>query len=160
MPSYWANRSQQREWLSQFCEGIGLDIGCGYKKIVPDAIGLDMREYDPLCVADVIGNSYRLPFRNESMNYMIACHVLEHFSNPVSILLEFYRVLKSRGILALAVPDSERAPETMYDPLHLFGFTEFNLLQIVQANGFEPQKLCKFNEGGWPCLTLSALRKE
>jgi len=53
---------------------------------------------------------------NESQDFVIASHVLEHLANPIAMLAEFHRVLRDGGLLILLLPDRhktfdrERAP--------------------------------------------------
>ncbi|MDX1949957.1 MAG: methyltransferase domain-containing protein [Rickettsiales bacterium] len=55
---------------------------------------------------DIVSNAETLEkVRNESQDYIIACHVLEHFENPILAINNFYRVLKNGGIAYIIVPD-------------------------------------------------------
>ena len=55
---------------------------------------------------DVVGNAMDLNmFADESMDFVIASHLLEHLPNPIRAMKEFYRVLKTGGILYLTIPD-------------------------------------------------------
>jgi SAM-dependent methyltransferase len=42
---------------------------------------------------------------NESFDFVLSCHNLEHVANPVKALKEWHRVLKPRGHLLLVLPD-------------------------------------------------------
>lgn len=46
-------------------------------------------------------------FKNESVDFIFASHCLEHFSHRdvLSVLTEWYRVLKTGGALCISVPD-------------------------------------------------------
>ncbi len=46
----------------------------------------------------------RLPLRDGGLEAIWASHCLEHFENPLGVLREWRRVLRPRGLLALAVP--------------------------------------------------------
>src|SRR5262245_28459157 len=45
------------------------------------------------------------PIPNCSLDAVIACHVIEHFANPIAALREIERVLRYQGQLVLVVPD-------------------------------------------------------
>jgi hypothetical protein len=45
------------------------------------------------------------PIADNSLDVVIACHVIEHLANPIAALREFERVLRPRGRLVLVVPD-------------------------------------------------------
>src|ERR1051325_1041366 len=57
------------------------------------------------CLADYYGHACKLPFRDNSLDYVVASHVLEHVANPVAALAEWHRVLGPEGIIYLVVPD-------------------------------------------------------
>jgi glycosyltransferase involved in cell wall biosynthesis/SAM-dependent methyltransferase len=44
-------------------------------------------------------------FKNESRDFVILNHVLEHIANPIKIVAEVFRVLKSGGHAVLSIPD-------------------------------------------------------
>lgn len=55
---------------------------------------------------DIIASAIDLSvIADESIDFVIACQILEHLPNPIKALEEFYRVLKINGILYLAIPD-------------------------------------------------------
>jgi len=73
---------------------------------------------------DVLDDAERLSrFRNESLDFIIANHVLEHLEDPIRSLENMLRVLRRGGILLLALPDGRytfdaRRPGTTVE--HLF----------------------------------------
>lgn len=83
-----------------------LDVGCGDAPR-PGHIGIDRKhggEAFPLKMND--GN----PVQDESVDCLVASHVLEHFSHNREVgdvLREWHRVLKPGGLLKLAVPNFE-----------------------------------------------------
>lgn len=50
------------------------------------------------------GDSYRLPFRSDSFDCVIASEILEHMHDDSAVLREISRVLKTGGIFAISVP--------------------------------------------------------
>lgn len=86
---------------------------------LPDCINIDF--YHPS--ADLKADVSCLPFEDESVDWIIAFHILEHFragdyephlanqvnkSTVLEVLKEWKRVLKPGGILELKVPDFEK----------------------------------------------------
>jgi SAM-dependent methyltransferase len=55
--------------------------------------------------ADYFGHACALPFQDNTLDYVIASHVLEHVANPVAALAEWCRVLRPGGIIYVVVPD-------------------------------------------------------
>ncbi len=45
---------------------------------------------------------------DESQDFVIASHVIEHLANPLAMLADIHRVLKTDGLLILLVPDRSR----------------------------------------------------
>jgi len=70
----------------------------------------------------------RLPFPNNSVDYIYTSHTLEHFyfKEIIFLLKECYRVLKPGGILRIAVPNARIYINAYYEnkelPSHFFGY--------------------------------------
>jgi predicted SAM-dependent methyltransferase len=77
----------------------------------------------PLVDVDIIDDGETLKKFNESqLDFIIANHFLEHCENPILTLVNFHRVLKSQGIVYLAIPNKEftfdvNRPRTSLDHL-------------------------------------------
>lgn len=83
-----------------------LHIGCG-KKYLPGYKHLDVIPYEHV---DFECDARKLDIiANESVTEIYACHILEHIERGevVGVLREWYRVLKPKGIIRIAVPDFE-----------------------------------------------------
>jgi predicted SAM-dependent methyltransferase len=80
-----------------------LDLGCGNAKH-PGYIGVDNNPNANQ--ADVIWdlNVVPWPFEDESVDEVLADHVLEHLDDPLRFLAEVYRILKPGCRLILNVP--------------------------------------------------------
>ena len=78
-----------------------IDVGCGDYKF-EGAIGIDARESlkekygDEIIIHDL---NKGLPLPDESVEMIIASHVMEHLYHPEEMLKEFYRVLKKGGMV-------------------------------------------------------------
>jgi ubiquinone/menaquinone biosynthesis C-methylase UbiE len=86
-----------------------LNLGCGYRKKT-GYINIDL---DEKCRPDMICDIKKLPFEDNTVEKIIAYHVLEHFYNKecISVLQEWYRILQYKGILDIEVPDVGLAAE-------------------------------------------------
>ena len=83
-----------------------LHLGCG-EKYLEGFVHVDLLEYNHIDYKTPIDD---LHFAKDSSVEMIyASHVLEHTGrlNYEKVLIEWYRVLKPKGVLRLAVPDFE-----------------------------------------------------
>jgi predicted SAM-dependent methyltransferase len=60
---------------------------------------------------DVIDDGSRLAsFGDQSIDFVVANHVLEHLEDPVAALHHWLRVLRPRGVLFLTLPDAQHTP--------------------------------------------------
>lgn len=83
-----------------------LHIGCG-KRCFPgkDWIHIDGGDYDHLDIKT--DDLFILPFEIDSVDLIYCSHVLEYYDRTEAdvLLKSWYRLLKSGGVLRLAVPD-------------------------------------------------------
>lgn len=89
-----------RESLEQIADGnrVVLNCGCGTDD---RGIGIDIN-YNPDIEWDLNDG---IPVADDSVDVVVAEHVLEHLSNPSKFLAEAARVLRSDGRLELEVPN-------------------------------------------------------
>ncbi len=130
--------------LIPICFGTGIDVGCGYRKTHPDAIGVDWinkgksgkagNVKGKRSEADIQTHGDNLHmFKNNSIDYLVARHNLEHYSKPAKTLEEWARVLKKGGLLGVIVPDYKN-PNTK-EETHYFNFTLNILRKMIEMNG-------------------------
>lgn len=81
----------------------------------------------------VLGLAERLPFKDESFDFIIASHVLEHTVDPVSFLKEMMRVGKAGYI---------ETPDAFFERINPY---RFHRLEITELNG----KLMIFKKPSW-----------
>ncbi len=81
-----------------------------------DAVGLceaydsTLSEGRPLVVPDVVDDGARLAlFPDESLDFVVANHMLEHVEDPIAALQHQLRVLRSGGVLYLTLPDARQS---------------------------------------------------
>ena len=85
---------------------LKLHLGCGEKRI-PDFVNIDSRN---LPSVDVVADAHCLSmFEPNSVDLIYCSHILEHFGRREykEVLEHWVSLLKSDGILRLAVPDFE-----------------------------------------------------
>lgn len=97
-----------------------IDLGCGQAK-TPGFIGIDLRSLPGVDIIHDLNEG--LPFADDSADYIIASHSLEHFADLPHIMSELFRVCKDRAIITIAGPYSAtRLNEA--NPYHLTLFNE------------------------------------
>lgn len=135
--------------LYPFCKGLGIDVGCGSRKTHPSALGVDLTlkgdvgkygsERRQISEADIVASGDKLSmFADNSLDYVLARHNLEHYDNPIKTLKEWKRVLKKGGILGVVLPDSDSLDTMRLDPTHKYPFTKRNYqTMLAKVGGFK-----------------------
>lgn len=83
---------------------VKLHLGCG-KRYLPGYINIDISSP----IADLHCDVRRLPYPDEYVDEIYACHILEHFGRHEfkDVLREWGRVLVKNGKMYISVPDLE-----------------------------------------------------
>jgi len=106
----------------QYLAGNGIEIGPLQRPLnVPDSAKVqyidrlpieELRKHYPelkdhkLIEPDIIDNGEELSkIKDNTLDFVIACHFLEHCENPIKAIQNMLRVLRSDGILFIALPD-------------------------------------------------------
>lgn len=122
-----------------------LELGVGGTKTREDVVGVDIvpkgETIDTInnvvSVADVVADVTKpLPFEEDSFDCIIARHILEHVDDPISVLRQWYRVIKPGGYIIVAVPDIEIFSLSVVCNIeHLHAFTRSFMKQVAKAAG-------------------------
>lgn len=120
---------------NKYCQGTGLEIGAAAHNAfyLPDCINLapcdgesflypqDLEDYthykqeqanyaaEPAKV-DALGDFLDIPFRDESFDYLITSHVIEHVPNLFAAYVEAGRVVKNEGVFFCIFPNRNAEP--------------------------------------------------
>ncbi len=73
--SRWWLDHRQRVARSFIHNSVVVDCGARTEKIIPDAIGFDVVKG-----SDLVADACYLPFRNSSMDTIVACELIEHMN--------------------------------------------------------------------------------
>ena len=106
----------------KYCVGRGLEIGgSAHNPFGLNAMNVDMtdsmettfkKEEIRLCgrslPVNIVAGGDAIPRPDESQDFIVSSHVLEHFPNPIKALLEWDRLLRPGGIIFMIVPHKER----------------------------------------------------
>jgi SAM-dependent methyltransferase len=113
----------KRQRLASWLSGDGIEIGALHHPLpVPASARVtyvdrfpeaELRRHypelsrEPFAPVSVIGNAHDLTaFTNDSLDFVIANHLIEHLEDPIRALTEFHRVLRPDGVLYMALPDA------------------------------------------------------
>lgn len=110
-----------------------LNLGCG-RAVRPAHNGWVNVDYESGPGVDIRLdlNSPRYPFKSNSVDEILASHVLEHLENPFKILAEWHRILKPGGRLELIVP--HRKARGVYVVTHRTFFDEHSLSPVTSRS--------------------------
>lgn len=112
-------RRQRERFFEKYCQGEGLDIGCGNDPLVDGVYGWDLMNGDA---------QYLRGIENESLDFVYSSHCLEHMTDVRIALLNWFRVVKKGGYLLLYIPHRdlyEKREElpSRFNPHHKHMFT-------------------------------------
>lgn len=111
------------ELAKKYCLGEGLEIGGSYENRFPEinAKNVDLgdeswefykesqiEESGQYLPIDIEANGDNIPVEDESQDFVINSHVIEHFENPIKAMVEWDRVVKKEGIIFIIAPHKER----------------------------------------------------
>jgi SAM-dependent methyltransferase len=115
-------------FFAKYCNGRGIDIGCGTTPFTNGAIGYD-RMIDPSHDAEG-----PLPFADGHFDFVHSSHCLEHMRTPGDALAEWWRILKVGGHLIVLVPDFGLYEQRQW-PSHYNGDHKsvWSLVKLVNA---------------------------
>lgn len=140
---------EERDILSKYAIGSGIDVGCGENKI--GNFGIDI---EPAVGPDIVCNMWNIPLPGDTQDYIVSSHCLEHTVYTIRALREWHRLLKIDGTLALAIPDGENASllnlgDSSFGHLQLFSietikrFLEFVGFEVVKTGYFKKKNSAK-----------------
>ena len=92
------NRRLREGFFDKYCQGTGLDIGCGPDPLLPTVAGWDLKHGDA---------QYLRGVQDESFDFVYSSHCLEHMVDVRVALKNWFRVVRKGGFLLLAVPDRD-----------------------------------------------------
>ena len=125
------------------------DLGCSTFKTIDRAIGVDIENKEGV---DLVSSIDDLPtVANDSVDVILASHIIEHLADTGKLLKEWHRILKPGGRIVFILPDDE-VVDTLSPPLsnglHLQAFTRQQWADTVKKfDGLEMTELVTSMEG-------------
>lgn len=139
-----------------------LDVGCGgawlAQKLTPDGrkvISMDISDVNPIKAIQrfpspthfaVVADVFTLPFRENSIDCIVAAEIIEHVPDPKIFIQALLHVLKPGGTLIITTPYNEQIRTSLCihcncvtpQNAHLHSFTEHSIKRLI------PQSAEKF----------------
>jgi predicted SAM-dependent methyltransferase len=116
----------------EYCQGEGIEIGGAshnpYGVRAKNIAPRDDKEFafyqktqeglgEPPLPVDIWAEGDDLPLEDNSQDFVLASHVMEHMPNPIKALFEWHRVVKPEGIIFLVIPQPTACPGDVGRPL-------------------------------------------
>ena len=138
---------------------IILDVGCGgswvSKELIPmgkKVISMDISLRNPLNAvrevrhnnhAGLVADVFNLPFKENSLDCIIAAEILEHVADPKTMILNLSKLLRNNGKLIITTPYNEKIEYNLCvhcnrptpRNAHLHSFNEINIKQYLPEEG-------------------------
>lgn len=119
------------ELAKKYCVGKGIELGAAAHNPfdLPECINVAPRENEEfykkaqidMCGEfrdiDIHADAEKLPFDDDSLDYIISSHVVEHIPDLIGAFLEWRRVLKPGGIVFMIFPKKDALPSDVGRPL-------------------------------------------
>lgn len=82
---------------------IALELGCGTKRLHPEAVGVDILDHPEV---DVVGDAMAVveSLPDNSVSAVFSNHFLEHIDDPISLVMALGRVVRPGGTVTTVVP--------------------------------------------------------
>jgi len=141
---YKTGRIELRKQIKQhskFIKGRVLDVGAGGFSRYIDLFKFDeyvKMDTEPGGNIDIVGRVENIPSEDNNFDSIVCTQVLGDVYEIHKAFSEFYRVLKTEGIVLIT--------ESLFDPLHdepndFWRFTEHSLRRLAEDAGFEVKVL-------------------
>jgi ADP-heptose:LPS heptosyltransferase/glycosyltransferase involved in cell wall biosynthesis len=127
--------SKIRARVLPFCQGKGIDIGCGRDPLTDDCVAYDD---DPWPEVTMRGDARRIPISDGTFDWVYSSHCIEDLDDTEAVLKEWVRILKKGGKLIVVTPCPDLF--TGFNKEHVWpGFTPDELSQFVRNAGCMPE---------------------
>ncbi len=106
----------------KYCIGKGLEIGGSARNPFGlSTLNVDFTDsmdtafkkeevnlYGKALKVDIVANGDNIPLPDESQDFIVSSHVIEHFPNPIKALVEWDRLVRPGGVIFMIVPHKKR----------------------------------------------------
>jgi SAM-dependent methyltransferase len=119
-PQAKCHQFKQSALATKYLENLhGVEIGASSQNSfgLKRAINVDFSDeqggmwQDKACepaVVNIVALGDNLPFKDNSLDYVLSSHVIEHFFDPVKAIREWHRVIKPGGYIFIIAPHMDR----------------------------------------------------
>ena len=134
---------------------VALNLGSGNSDFGDELLNVDLLPYENV---DIICDIENLPFKDNSVDYIINIAVLEHVPNPQKVISEIYRVMKPGGKIYCFIPFMQPFHASPYD-FQRFTYEgmkyQFKDFEILNLKPIGPTSGMLWNLQEWLALVFS-----
>ena len=146
-PFDWFEAKRWKELLKYWKGGKMIDIG-SFDSMVPilakakypdsEILAMDYMYEGVHKFSGIVyeeGDAYKTERVSQAFDYVVMGQLLEHLEDPVAVVKEGMRLLKSGGILALSVPLDETKLGEVDKDHHLWSFSRKDIEELLKPYG-------------------------
>ncbi|UOE41373.1 class I SAM-dependent methyltransferase [Chryseobacterium suipulveris] len=134
---------------------VALNLGSGNSDFGDDLLNVDLLPYENV---DIICDIENIPFKDNSVDYIINIAVLEHVPNPQKVIAEIHRILKPGGKIYCFIPFMQPFHASPYD-FQRFTYEgmkhQFREFEILRLKPIGPTSGMLWNLQEWLALLFS-----
>ena len=130
-PQKHVSEHPEGKWLRPYATGLSIDLGCGFEKVIPGALGIDKLTAGETgktgcmlgqgSIADISADAGDLHFiADGTFDSAVSRHCFEHLPDPKGTLREWLRILRKGGLLAMVLPNDHHRNFMEIDSDHKF----------------------------------------
>lgn len=134
-------------WMQPYLGPAGtcrLNLGCG-RNGWPEWINLDRVMQPSVDIVCDLEQGH-LPFEDQAVTCIVACHVLEHITHLVPLMRECARVLQDGGHL-IAITPHAASDDAWEDPTHVRAFTDKSWIYFDKRLYEQEGLACAYDAG-------------
>lgn len=134
---------------------IALELGCGHKRDLPHAIGIDVLDYPGV---DVIGDVYDVlaALPPDSVDEVFSSHFFEHLEDPEQMVAALARVVRPGGTVTTLVPYFSHPP-FYSDPTHRATYGLYSFSYLAEETRFQREVPNYFGEHAFEVTDIELL---
>lgn len=134
---------------------VALNLGSGNSDFGNDLLNLDLLPYDNV---DILCDIENIPFKDNTVDYIINIAVLEHVPNPQKVISEIHRIMKPGARLYCFIPFMQPFHASPYD-FQRFTYEgmkdQFREFEILKLKAIGPTSGMLWNLQEWLALVFS-----
>lgn len=115
----------------KYCKGKGIEIGSAAHNSfgLSDCLNIGIEDDEEfyrkhqieMCgeyaKIDIYARADKIPFEDDSLDYIVSSHVVEHLQDLIGTFQEWHRVVKNQGIVFIIFPKRDALPEDRNRPI-------------------------------------------